>query len=154
MVVIRDATRDDKPSILELLVDLGRPKPDDDADAEAFDDIISGYIHDADRKILVADFGGAVVGLVSVIFLVRLNQKRLEMYIPELIVHRTHRGQRIGRMLIDFCKNLAAKRGCYRIRLESADWREDSHTFYARVGFRRTALSFELPITSVPSSSS
>lgn len=152
--LIRSASVSDMPAVLDLMCELGRPHTCDGCKNHAndgdhacpFDEIIRQYITDEDKKLLVAESDNTVVGLASVIFLVRCNQIRLEMYIPELIVSSRYRGLGIGRLLVEYCITLARKHECYRIRLESGNWREKSHMFYKRMGFVNSSQSFELPI--------
>jgi GNAT superfamily N-acetyltransferase len=83
-----------------------------------------------------------IVGMVSVMFLSRLNQTTLEMYIPELIVLEKYQNQGIGKKLINFCITLAKEKKCHRIRLESGNQRKESHQFYKHLGFEQSSLSF------------
>ena len=73
-ITIRQATKTDIPIILGLLYDLGRPKPKDDAQEEIFEKKIKLYLNDSDKAILIAEQGTEIMGLVSIIFLDRLNQ--------------------------------------------------------------------------------
>ena len=153
MLLIRNASVSDMSAILDLMYELGRPRPCNDSDSRihnydtcTFEKIICQYITDDDKGLLVAEFNNIVVGLASLIFLTRCNQTRLEMYIPELIISSEYRRLGIGKMLIEYCVMLARKRGCYRIRLESGNWREESHMFYKHMGFVTSSQSFELDV--------
>ena len=151
-VITRNATRTDIPKILKLAEELGRPSPQGTQDTQTFEAIIETYITDTDKQILVADIRDAntthanhsrIIGVVSLIFLTRLNQRTLEMYIPELVVSKKYRECGIGKKLIDSCIAIATKSKCHRIRLESANYRSGSHRFYKHLGFKQSALSFE-----------
>ena len=83
-----------------------------------------------------------IVGMVSLMFLPRLNQTNVELYIPELVVLEEYQGQGIGRKLIESCISIAKKEKCHRIRLESGNQREESHKFYNHLGFAQSAFSF------------
>jgi ribosomal protein S18 acetylase RimI-like enzyme len=144
-VMIRDAFDKDVPLLPGLLYDLGRPKPQKDSDVETFRKLITKYVKDSDKTILVAEINDVkIVGMVSVIFLPRLNQLTLEMYIPELIVLENYQKQGIGKKLINSCIALAKERNCHRIRLESGNQRKESHQFYEHLGFEKSSLSFTL----------
>jgi len=42
-----------------------------------------------DKKILIAQINDSkIIGMISMVFLSRLNQNTLEMYIPELLFHK------------------------------------------------------------------
>ena len=141
-ISITKATDKDIPFILELLYDLDRPTPIDDKEIKVFKNKIKDYFSDPQKTILVAKQDSKIVGLVSIILLRRLNRAKLEMYIPELIVTKELRNYGIGKKLIQYCIDLAKKKDCYRIRLESGNQRKDSHKFYKSIGFEQSALSF------------
>ena len=85
-IAIRESVSDDIPSLLELLYELGRPKPQKDNKLEDFTQLLKNYIHDNDKKILVAKIDDSkIIGLISLVFLPRLNQKTLELYIVPLV---------------------------------------------------------------------
>ncbi len=142
-IKIREASNNDIPIILGLLYELGRPKPENDADVDVFRKLARNYVNNSDKQILVAVSDDIkIIGMVSVVFLPRLNQILTEMYIPELIVLEEYRNHRIGKKLIESCISLAKNKKCYRIRLESGNQRTESHKFYTRMGFIQSAFSF------------
>ena len=141
-ISITKATDKDIPFILELLYDLDRPIPIDEKEIKVFKNKIKDYFSDPQKTILVAKQDSKIVGLVSVILLRRLNRAKLEIYIPELIVTKELRNYGIGKKLIQYCIDLAKKKDCYRIRLESGNQRKNSHKFYKSIGFEQSALSF------------
>jgi N-acetylglutamate synthase-like GNAT family acetyltransferase len=139
---IRESSNKDIPSILNLLYELERPKPLDDNEIKIFKNKIFDYFSDSKKIILVAEQDGKIVGIVSIIYLQRLNRAKPEMYIPELIVTEKLRYSGIGKKLIQYCFDLAKKKNCYRIRLESGNQRKESHKFYKTIGFEQSALTF------------
>ncbi|AJM93078.1 GNAT family N-acetyltransferase [Nitrosopumilus piranensis] len=144
-VTIRDASDKDIPIILGLLYDLGRPKPQKDSDIDSFRKLVKKYIIDSDKQIRVTILDDTkIVGMVSLMFLSRLNRDTLEMYIPELVVIEKYRNQGIGKKLINSCIDFAKEKKCHRIRLESGNQRTESHQFYKHLGFEQSAFSFTL----------
>ncbi len=140
---IREASDKDIPIILGLLYDLGRPKPQKDSDVDTFRKLITKYLTDSDKQILVVVLDDVkIIGMVSMVFLPRLNRTTLEMYIPELVVLEKYHNQGIGKKLINSCIALAKEKRCHRIRLESGNQRKESHQFYKHLGFEQSALSF------------
>ena len=140
--IIRNASEKDISILLQLLYDLGRPKPQEDNDVDTFENLLKKYFADSDKKILVAELDDEIVGMVSMVFLSRLNRSTLEMYIPELIVLEKSQNRGIGKQLIYACIDLAKEKKCHRIRLESGNQRKNSHEFYKHLGFEQSALSF------------
>ncbi|MDH3489661.1 MAG: GNAT family N-acetyltransferase [Nitrosopumilus sp.] len=141
-LVIRESTENDIPSILNLLYELERPRPMDDNEIKIFTNKIQDYFLDSHKTILVSETENEIVGIVSIIYLQRLNRAKLEMYIPELIVTEKFRYSGVGKKMIQHCIDIAKKKGCYRIRLESGNQRKESHIFYKSIGFEQSALSF------------
>jgi len=139
---IREATEKDVPSILSLLYELERPQPLDDKEIKIFKKKIHNYFSDSTKNILVAEQDEKIVGVVTIIYLQRLNRAKLEMYIPELVVTEKLRFSGIGTQMMKHCMDVAKKKKCYRIRLESGNQRRDSHKFYKSIGFEQSALTF------------
>lgn len=142
MIVIRNASSVDIPIIVELLYELGRPRPENDSDIDEFSNLVMKYISEADKKILLAEFDNRIVGMISMMLLPRMNRKTLEMYIPDLIVGKDYQNKGIGKRLVESCIDLAKKNKCHRIRLESGNQRKDAHNFYGKIGFEQSALTF------------
>ena len=142
-IAVREASDVDIPVLLGLLYELGRPKPEIDADVDAFRGLVCRYLSDPDKRILVAVVDDVeIAGLASVVFLPRLNQKTPELYIPELVVSEKYQNSGIGSKLVDSCVEMGKREDCHRIRLESGNQRIRSHRFYKRLGFLQHAQSF------------
>jgi GNAT superfamily N-acetyltransferase len=141
---IRYAQMNNYKIIFELLAELGRDSPKDQYEYQKFKSHIEDYIDSKDHNqaILVATIGSEIVGLLSYVMLYRLNQRFREFWIPELVVSKEYRNQGIGKLLIHKCESIARKKHCYRMRLESGTDRIQSHRFYKKIGFKRTALTF------------
>ena len=142
-IAIRESTYDDIPSLLELLDELGRPKPQTDNELEKFTALLKNYMQEDDKKILVAQIDNSkIIGMISMVFLSRLNQNTSEMYVPELIVSQNYHSKGIGKKLINFSIELGKEKKCHRIRLESGNQRIESHKFYKHLGFEDSSIFF------------
>jgi ribosomal protein S18 acetylase RimI-like enzyme len=142
-ITIRESIYDDIPSLLELLYELGRPKSQTDNELEKFEKLLKNYMQEDDKKILIAQINDSkIIGMISMVFLSRLNQNTLEMYIPELIVSQNYRSNGIGKKLINSSIEFGKEKKCHRIRLESGNQRIDSHKFYKRLGFETSSIFF------------
>ncbi len=141
-VIIKTALDQDVLDILELLYELGRPRPQH----EDFESIVRKYIADADKEILVVLYQDKIIAMASIIYLPRLNYTTLELYIPELIISGNYQSKGIGRKLVSVIIGMAKKRNCHRIRLESGYDRIDAHSFYTNIGFMDNAKSFVLKL--------
>ena len=63
--------------------------------------------------------------------LVAFRHRRLRY----VVVTESARGTGVGKMLLGRAEELARKRGCFRMSLVTAGWREDTHRFYERLGW-------------------
>jgi ribosomal protein S18 acetylase RimI-like enzyme len=138
---IRKASKKDINEILSLLYQLKRPKPKTRSESLTFRKRIYQYLDEKDKKIIVAE-DSKIVGMVSMMFLPRLNRTKSELYIPEMVVSKDHRGLGIGKSLMESCVKIAKKKKCFRIRLESGNKRKEAHQFYKKIGFEHFALSY------------
>jgi ribosomal protein S18 acetylase RimI-like enzyme len=141
-IKIRSAEKTDIDAILELLYDLGRPRPKNKSEKIRFGKQILLYITNRDKKILVAESNSKVVGAVSMIFIPKLNRINPELYIPDLVVAKGHRRLGVGKLLMDSCIGVAKKKNCFRIRLESGHQRKEAHRFYKKLRFEQSALTY------------
>jgi len=131
-ISIRESTYDDIPSLLELLYELGRPKPQKDNELEKFTALLKNYMQEDDKKILVAQIvNSKIIGMISIVFLSRLNQNTSEMYVPELIVSQNYHSKGIGKKLLNFSIKLGKEKKCHRMRLESGNQRIESQVLQA-----------------------
>ncbi|MBT3328469.1 MAG: GNAT family N-acetyltransferase [Nitrosopumilus sp.] len=142
-ITIRESICDDIPSLLELLYELGRPKSQTDSELEKFEKLLKNYMREDDKKILIAQINDSkIIGMISMVFLSRLNQNTLEMYIPELIVSQNYHSNGIGKKLINSSIEFGKEKKCHRIRLESGNQRIESHKFYKHLGFETSSIFF------------
>lgn len=142
-ITIRPAGISDIPVLLDLLYQLGRPKPRDDSELDSFRNLVKNYVTNSDKMIFVATLNDVeIIGMVSIVLLPRLNNSSLEMYIPELIVIENFQNHGIGKKIMNYCIQFAKEKKCHRIRLESGIQRKNSHDFYKNLGFEQSSLSF------------
>lgn len=141
---VRHATMNDAKSIIQLQWELERPLPINKFQAKRFRQLVQEYIRLKDTcGILVAVTSTELVGMVSYVFIERLNRLQRELWIPELVVSYSYRNKGIGKRLLLMCEDIARRKKCYRIRLESRNDRIASHAFYVKLGFSQMALAFE-----------
>jgi GNAT superfamily N-acetyltransferase len=91
-------------------------------------------------------YGSKRLGMISLVFLQRLNRTRLEAWVPDFIVNQEHRNKGIGRELLKRCMEMARKEKCWRIRLETGLARKRSQKFYKLIGMEPFALSLMMPL--------
>lgn len=70
----------------------------------------------------------------------------LTCYVSSLITNADEREKGYGTALLNHAKELAIKRGCNAIILDSGFQREKAHSFYEHYGFEKSCYGFELPL--------
>jgi GNAT superfamily N-acetyltransferase len=144
--IIRRAKIKDTYRIIELISELGRPEPKNEEEIKHFAKLIQNYISEKDKRILVAEIDSKLVGLMSLVFLPRLNRSKPEAWIPDFIVDQEYRNKGIGRELLKKCIRIARRKKCWRVRLETGLSRKCAQRFYTKTGMKPFALAFMLPL--------
>ncbi len=148
--IIRRARIKDTDRIIELVSKLGRPKPRNEQEIKHFAKTVQNYTSEKkDKKmmmILVAEIDSKVVGIVSLVFLPRLNRTTPEAWIPDFIVDQEYRNKGIGKELLKKCISIAKREKCWRIRLETGLSRKPAQRFYKMMQMEPFALAFMLPL--------
>jgi GNAT superfamily N-acetyltransferase len=135
-LTIRDAEARDADAISALLGQLGYP-----ATAEALPPRLERLQIVGDR-VVVADLDGAVVGLAQLHVSPTLEYERPAAKLAALVVDASHRGEGVGRALVEAMEAEARARRCELLFLTTAAHREDAHEFYLRVGLEETGKRF------------
>ena len=132
----------DTDRIIELVSELGRQVPKNEEEIKHFVKLIQNYISERDKMILVAEIDSKVVGLISLVFLPRLNRNKPEAWIPDFIIDQEYRNKGIGRELLKKGIEIARKEKCWRIRLETGLSRKGAQRFYKMMQMKPFALAF------------
>jgi GNAT superfamily N-acetyltransferase len=145
-VIVRFAKPEDWPAVAGLLVELGRGVATGTAEDTTHQLQFGGHLRQLHTVTLVADDDGAVVGVCDMEYRQRLGDHRPQARVNDLVVTERARGKRVGKALLDRAESLARKRGCFRMALTTASWREDSLAFYKREGWSDYGRWFVKPL--------
>jgi N-acetylglutamate synthase-like GNAT family acetyltransferase len=135
-VMVRDAEARDAEAIAALLGQLGYP-----AHAASVKARLERLQIVGDR-VVVAELDGAVIGLAQLHVSPALEYERPAAKLAALVVDATHRGEGVGRALVEAMEAEARARRCELLFLTTAARREDAHEFYRRVGLEETGRRF------------
>jgi GNAT superfamily N-acetyltransferase len=145
-VVVRAARPGDWPAVAGLLVELGRGVAAGTAGDPTHRLQFGGHLRRLDSVTLVATMGEDVVGVVDMEYHQRLGDHRPQARVNDLVVTGRARQAGVGRALLSAAEALARKRGCFRMALVTATWREDAMTFYERQGWHGYGRWFVKPL--------
>ena len=149
-VAIRPANRGDLAQILRLfaLDDLtASPHRVAHVDAQvssvalAFDEIAA----DPNNTVYVAALDASVVGTFQLTFIRQLTYGGcLVAQVESVFVDPDVRSRGVGRVMMEFARAEAERRGALRLQLTSNVRRERAHLFYERLGYQATHKGMKL----------
>ena len=132
---IRNATVEDWPQVARLLVELGRDVSPSATSNPSYSILFGGHLAQREKRTLVAESGDRLIGFFDMEFRQRLGHPRPQAWVNDLVVTASARSLGVGKALLDRAEEMARKRGCFRMSLETAGWRERTHAFYGREGW-------------------
>jgi GNAT superfamily N-acetyltransferase len=144
MALIRKAEEKDIPSILELYQQLSlAPENYRKAAVEDCRHVLEQMADVPGYHFLVIEDNGEVIGTTVMVILPAMAHGTSSFAVIEyVVVDEKHRNKGIGKILMEYCQELAKKAGCYKIMLTSDHRREDAHRFYESLGFEASARGF------------
>ncbi|MDH5224184.1 MAG: GNAT family N-acetyltransferase [Actinomycetota bacterium] len=145
-VSVRMASPDDWPAVAGLLVELGRGVAAGTADDPTHRQSFAGHLRQLGHVTLVAELDHDLVGVIDMEYHQRLGDHRPQARVNDVVVTERARGAGVGTELLRRAEALARKRGCFRMALVTAGWREESIAFYRREGWHDYGQWFVKPL--------
>lgn len=144
VVAIRPARAGDAGAIASILAaGTLTPRAERPESPHLYEEAIT-RIQESGGEVLVAEAGGAVVGVCQVSLLWHIQHAGgAAAEIESMHVAEERRGEGIGAALVDAAVAWAAQRGCYRIQLTSNAARREAHRFYEANGFTASHVGFK-----------
>ena len=150
---IRRAQEKDTEKIKDLLCQVlnvhhrGRPDIFKENCRKYTDSELSEIIKDDLRPIFVAEGDSGIMGYAFCVLIVRQGNNILTdmktLYIDDLCVDESSRGQHIGKSLYEYVKNYAKEIGCYNVTLNVWAFNEDAKKFYKNMGLKPLSIRME-----------
>jgi GNAT superfamily N-acetyltransferase len=134
-VSIRDAVPADAGDLLRLIQELARYEREPDA-VEATEDDLRRHLFGPEPRVfaLVAEVGGAVVGMAIYFVSFSTWTGRHGFYLEDLFVERAHRSSGLGRALMRALARRAVDLGYKRLEWAVLDWNQPAIDFYRALG--------------------
>lgn len=154
MNTVRRAKEEDIQGILKLLVEVdmvhhnGRPDIFKGPATKYNEEQLGEIIRDDKTPVFVCvDDGGKVLGHAFCIYKQVLNDNILTdiktLYIDDICVEETARGQHIGRSLYDFVMDFAKAEGFYNVTLNVWSCNPGAISFYEKMGMVPQKIGME-----------
>ena len=135
MLVIRKATREDVPAILALVKELATYEKEPEAViAEEADFLRDGFGERPSFEVLIAEESANAVGFAFYFFSYSTWIGRKCLYLEDLFVKPSYRGQGAGIALMKALAKVAVETDCRRFVWAVLDWNEPAIGFYERLG--------------------
>lgn len=134
---IRKAQKDDLAPLLELYTQLhGNAIPRfDDTLAMLWDEILA----DKNHHIVVGVSDGIIVSSCVLVIVPNLTHNQQPYALVENVVtHEAYRNRGYATRLLNFAREMAAGRGCYKMMLMTGSKMESTWRFYEKAGYNRT----------------
>jgi GNAT superfamily N-acetyltransferase len=134
-VTIRAGERADVPVIAELIRGLARYERLEDQ-VSMTEARLEATLFGSRRfaETLIAESDGKAVGFALFFHNYSTFLAKPGIYLEDLYVPETHRGQGIGRALLTRLAAIAVDRDCGRLEWAVLDWNKDAIGFYERLG--------------------
>jgi GNAT superfamily N-acetyltransferase len=145
-VTVRMAVPADWAAVAALLVELGRGVAAGTAEDPTHRQSFAGHLRQLGNVTLVAELDDEVVGVIDMEYHQRLGDHRPQARVNDVVVTERARGAGVGTALLGRAEELARKRGCFRMALVTASWREASIAFYRREGWQDYGAWFVKPL--------
>jgi predicted N-acetyltransferase YhbS len=151
MLTIRNARETDISSILvlyhQLTITTSPSEAGRNPTAEDYKRVFTQIASVPNLELVVAEDQGEVVGSLMFMIVPNLSHKASPWALVEnVIVDERHRGNGIGKVLMEYAIERAKENGCYRIGLSSDNRRTGAHNFYRSLGFESSATGFRMSL--------
>ena len=152
-VTIRRAKFKDIPQLDKLLFEVHKIHSDIRPDLftvgekKYTDEELERIIVDEQKPIFVAEHNGKVKGYAFCIFKQDLESKSVTniktLYIDDLCVDSSVRGQHVGEHLFEYVKGEAKRLGCYEVTLNVWTGNTSAEHFYEKMGMKTKERQME-----------
>ncbi|MCL2195708.1 MAG: GNAT family N-acetyltransferase [Oscillospiraceae bacterium] len=134
-MTIRFAQPPDLPQLLQLYTHLHNNPLPDELPEPLWRDIMT----DPNHHIIVAEQDDQLVSSCVLLIVPNLTRgQRPYAWVENVVTHADYRKQGIGGAVLQFAKDIAVQRGCYKIALMTGATEPSTLRFYERAGYNST----------------
>ena len=135
-IIIRDAVRQDVPSMFELIKELALFEKAPEQVTNTIEQMyLDGFGENPIFKTIVSEIDGQIVGMA--LYYYRYSTwKGKRLYLEDLIVSEKMRGRGLGEKLLNAIIEKAQQTACTGLMWQVLDWNEPAINFYKKFGAR------------------
>lgn len=138
---IEAATLDDLPVMAELLVDLFEQEADFTPDYHKQIKGLQLILEQPNRgRIFVLRLGDLIIGMINLVITISTSEGGVALILEDVIVHKDHRGQGYGSLLVRHAIDYAREKNFVRISLLTDRAEYEARTFFKRHGFTESEM--------------
>lgn len=135
------ATLDDLPALTELVMDLFSHSVDFLPNRDAQERGLRLILEQPSRgRIAIVRDDDRIIGMVNMLFTISTASGGFVILLEDVIIHKHHRGQKYGSMLIDYVIQFAKNKGFLRITLLTDKISAESQEFFRKHGFEGSSM--------------
>lgn len=147
-LAFRAAKHEDLGALIALLSSdlLGSQREDSSNQVNnAYISAFEAIVQDKNNELLVAEFEGALIGMLQITFIPYLTHiGSWRCLIEGVRIHKDFRGRGFGEEIFEYAFNQAKDKGCNIVQLTSDKQRPDAIRFYEKLGFEASHVGFKL----------
>ena len=100
-----------------------------------------------DYQVYIAEIDGEIVGTYALAIMDNLAHKGSKSgLIEDVVVSQAYQRQGIGRKMMEYAIETCKGKSCYKVLLSSNLKRENAHSFYNSLGFKKHGYSFTMEL--------
>ncbi len=132
--MIREITPSDLDGLLKLYTQLHENEIPDKTDDVLM--LWNKIISDKDHHIIVAEEDGKIVSSCVCVIVPNLtHSQRPYALVENVVTDENYRSRGLATACLDYAKNIAQKKNCYKIMLMTGSKKESTLNFYRRAGY-------------------
>ena len=135
--MVREANKEDLKEILELYLCLH-----EESIPEESDYLLSTWnqiIEDENHHLIVNEINGEIVSSCVCVIIPNLTRNvRPYAFVENVVTHTDFRGKGLASECLEYAKQMAQQRNCYKMMLLTGSKKKETLDFYTRAGYNST----------------
>ena len=135
--MVREANKEDLKEILELYLCLH-----EESIPEESDYLLSTWnqiIEDENHHLIVNEINGKIVSSCVCVIIPNLTRNvRPYAFVENVVTHTDFRGKGLASECLEYAKQMAQQRNCYKMMLLTGSKKKETLDFYTRAGYNST----------------